>query len=158
MGAESIADIFSVFHDGGIARYSSSGNGLNLDVEIRYLAERVDSAFRHFHVCLHDVRDISFSTWPKEAEATPSVIRSLPEIFAPDLAILSGETDGEHIKIICNQSSADYSYCGGELRFSASGATVHDERGKGYSVDELHQLCKAYWDEWSSGRGQLPVA
>lgn len=152
-GAESLSNIFSVFHDGGIARYSANENNLDLDIEIMYLAERVNPAFRHFHVSLHDIRNLYFSTWPKESAAEPSILRSPAQIFEPELEILSGEYDSEQVMVICNQSSAECDYCGGILYFSASDATVTDEAGQEYSIDALHRLCEDYWDEWSISNG-----
>ena len=152
-GADSLSDIFSVFHDGSIARYSANGRDLDLDIEILYLAERVNPAFRSFHVSLQNVQDLSFSTWPKELGVEPSVLRSPARIFIHELGILSGQVDGEQIKVICDQSSAECDYCGGELYFSANSATVTDEAGQEYSIDALQQLSKEYWDEWSNSNG-----
>ncbi len=150
-GTEGLSDIFSVFHDGGITRYSANGANLELEVEVPYLAERVNPAFRSFRVALLQVQNLSFTTWPKDREAEPSILRLLSQIFEPELEILSGEVDGELIKVICNQSDAGGDYCGGELFFSAVGATVTDEGGKEYSIDELRQLSSEYWQKWSDG-------
>lgn len=152
-GAENLSDMFSIFHDGGVARYSANGDNLDLDIEIMYLAERVNPAFRSFHVSIQNVQDISFSTWLKESGVEPLVLRSPAKIFGPKLEILSSEVYGEQIKVICNQPSAECDYCGGELYFSASGATVTDEAGREYSIDALQQLFKDYWDEWSVSNG-----
>jgi hypothetical protein len=152
-GAENLASIFSIFHDGGIASYCLSAGVLVLDVEIMYLAERVNPGSRSFRVSLRNVRDLHFSTWPKGASAQPSVLRAPDQIFHPELEIMSGEADGDRIKVLCNQPSSSCDYCGGELYLAAESATVIDEDGRDYSIDELRQISKAYWDEWASRRG-----
>ena len=61
-----IADMFSCLHDGRIVRVTAEDDRVQLEVQIRYLAERVDPGYRSFTVHLDDVTDLEFSTWPND--------------------------------------------------------------------------------------------
>lgn len=150
-GSEGLSDIFSVLHDGGITRYWKNGVDLELEVEVPYLAERINPGFQCFRVALHQIQNLSFTTWPRDHGAEQSILRLPSQIFEPELEILSGKVEGELVKVICNQSDAGCDYCGGELFFSAAGATVSDRGGQEYSIDELRQLSSDYWQKWSDG-------
>jgi hypothetical protein len=149
-GLENVRDIFSIFHDGSISSCALDGDDLTLDVEIQYLAERVKPEFRKFKVRLFGASNVRFSTWPSDLKSDPVVLTDVPDIFDADLEILEGSLSEEEIKVVCNQHSSDLPYCGGELRFHCLRAEVADEGGKGYSIEELSELCKGYWDDWSS--------
>ena len=151
-GSSNIEAIFSIFHDGVITSHVVKDGKLVLDIEIQYLAERISPGFTKFHVLLENVENIRFTTWPSNFKSDPELISDLNTIFAPELDILEGNTKENQIQVICNQSSSDYDYCGGELYFSAVAAIVSDENGKEYSIDELDVLCKGYWDEWASNK------
>ena len=148
-GIESIRDIFSIFHDGSLLSCVDEGGELSLEVEIEYLAKRIDPNFKRFSVRLFEVSDINFSTWPSDLAAKPATLTKLVEIFAADLEVLEGNFKGDLIEVVCNQHSSEFGYCGGELRFRCRRATVTDEAGKEYSIEELGALSKGYWDEWS---------
>ncbi len=153
-GADAVSKIFSLFHDGVIAAHAMDQGNLELVVDISYLAQRLHPGYRSFRVSLFGVQDLRFTTWPKETAALPATLHALPDIFELELDILSGESEGNLVKVICNQPAALSSHCGGELYFSAAGAIVTDEAGKTYSLDQLHELAQAYWDEWSSRKGK----
>lgn len=61
-GSENVRDVFPIFHDGSLTSYTNDGDDVRLEIEIQYLAERVDPNFRKFVVHLFDVRDVQFST------------------------------------------------------------------------------------------------
>lgn len=149
-GVDSISKIFSIFHDGIIAEYKMACGALLLDVRISYLAQQVHPDYSGFRITLYAVTQLSFTTWPKEAGVAPSTLLTCADIFAPALAILGGEQEGELIKVICNQPSAGSAHCGGELFFSASGALVTVEAGREYAIDALGELGTAYWDQWAN--------
>ncbi len=148
-GSESVRDVFSIFHDGSLVSYTNDGDDLRLEVEIQYLAERVNPSFRKFNVNLFRVGDLQFSTWPSNLKAEPETITELRRIFEAGLEILEGNIKDGLIEVVCNQHSPAFAYCGGELRFRCTCATVTDEAGKAYSIEELDALCKGYWDDWS---------
>ena len=153
IGTANISAIFAIFHDGVIERYVSNQGNLYLTVDISYLAQLVQPGYCSFHVALHDVADVTFATWPKSAQAHPSVLTSLADIFIPALSLLSGEPDGNAIKVICNQPARDSLHCGGELRFRAWSACVTDAAGKQYALAELEELSRTYWDAWKERNG-----
>ncbi|WP_341644080.1 hypothetical protein [Thauera sp. SDU_THAU2] len=149
-GLENVRDIFSIFHDGSISACALDGDDLTLEVEIQYLAERVNPGFRKFKVRLFGVSNVRFSTWPSDMKSDSAVLTDVPDIFDADLEILEGNLSGEEIEVVCNQHSSSLPYCGGELRFHCLRFEVTDEGGKGYSIEELSELSQGYWDEWSS--------
>ncbi len=149
-GLENILTIFSVFHDGDISRAKKEITILQLDVEIEYLAERINPSFQNFYVTLYGVKDLSFTTWPDVAEAEPEIITDLSAIFTSGLEILSGEIENNSIKVACNQPLPELGYCGGFLKLYVSSAVVKDEAGKEYSIRQLCSLSKGYWDEWAN--------
>lgn len=150
-GLENVRDIFSIFHDGTIVEWKKQGSNLELVVEIQYLAERVCKSYDTFSVVLHNIKDISFETWPHVKETSPWVISDIHEIFKPELEILSAEIEGGLHKIVCNQHSTAFEYCGGYLKFSCVVAVVKDPGGKEYSIEELDKICNEYWEAWANG-------
>ena len=148
-GLENINTMFSVFHDGEIARCVKINSSLKFDVHIQYLAERINPAFRTFSIVLEGVEDLNFTTWPDDSDAEPDVITDVELIFTKELEILSGEIENESIKVACNQPLPGLGYCGGFLNLKANSAVVKDEARKEYSIEELCSLSKSYWDEWS---------
>ena len=157
-GLENLSELFSIFHDGDIARFTSSGSNLSLEVEISYLAQRVNPSYRALQIALQNAREIQFETWPNDPNAKPNVLSSLTEIFEPQLEILSGEVAGDCLKIICNQPLSKCGYSGGELLLKADSAFVTDEGGKVYSIEELRQICGGYWSDWENkNANRLPT-
>ena len=154
VGTKDVGELFSVFHDGEVLRHRVAGNDLALDIQIAYLAERVNPAYTTFQLVLHGVVDPRFKTWPNNAIEAPAILRNLAEIFGQTLDILSGEADGGRLTIVFNQPSAGLPYCGGELSLEATGATVTDESGKEYELDELKGICKDYWEAWATRNAQ----
>ena len=51
-GSENVCSVFSIFHDGSIVSCISGGGDLQFEVQIQYLAERVNPNFRKFNVRL----------------------------------------------------------------------------------------------------------
>jgi len=147
-GAEKIVGIFSVFHDGTIAACYRDGDALVMEVEIQYLAKRIDPCFEKFVVRLFGVENIRFTTWQRDFQSEPQVLSDIRTIFKPELDILSSGVAEGQIHVACNQASIECDYCGGELLFTATHAEVSDEAGRSYSLDQLDALCLAYWDEW----------
>ena len=123
---------------------------MHLEVEIQYLAERINPSFTKFQVVVFGVDSIYFTTWPNDSKLEPQVIVDVDEIFKPELEILEGNILENKIQVVCNQSSPTFKYCGGELYFKAESALVTDEAGKSYSIEELSSLCKSYWDDWAN--------
>jgi hypothetical protein len=152
MGPENISAVFSIFHDGEIAQCVLKSNSLWMEVEIEYLAKRINKNYKAFVVRLHEVDQVRFSPWSNAANKSIEILADPKIIFEQDLEILgSSFRDGE-IRIVCNQYSQNYDYIGGELYLRAESAEVNDEAGKSYSLEELDELCKGYWDDWANKR------
>ena len=149
-GSEDIRDIFSFFHDGSITHAKRVGSDLILEVEIQYLAKRINSSFEKFYIRLVNVRDIRFTTWPRDSQSPPLEIADTSLIFKPELEILEVHNEEGAIQVICLQSSPGFNYVGGELYLQADFAQVTDEAGSHYSMDELRSLCKGYWHDFSN--------
>jgi hypothetical protein len=145
--AENIRDIFSIFHDGDITSFRHKEGTITLEVEISYLAQRVNPTFSKFFVSLHGAKNIRFEPWLVDTESDPIIDPSC--IFEPHLEILEAELENEYIQVVCNQHSQEFDYFGGELYLQVTSAEVTDEAGKSYSIEELDALCKGYWDEWA---------
>ncbi len=150
---ECIANLFTILHDGAISQASFVSGDLILEIQIQYLAERIDSSFKQFLLCLSNIRDIRFSTWPKNSQMLPSEITDTALVFRPQMTILGGDTKGRAIQVICSINGPEFDYCGGELYFQADSAYVTDEAGRPYSFSELLSLSNAYWDEWFTRTG-----
>lgn len=146
-GRENIAAVFSLFHDGAISAYMQGKDGLMLLVEIPFLTQRINPGFSKFLVCLFEVKNIQFETWPGAADNASQTLTSLDKIFQPRLDILQAEATDNTIDVACHLASPGFPYGGGELQIDASVATVSDEAGKFWTLDELDRLCKDYWDE-----------
>lgn len=80
-GSENIRDIFCILHDGSLISHATDGGELGLEVEIRYLAERIDPSFRKFEVRLFGVSDVQFSTWPGDLTSEVETLTDVGEIF-----------------------------------------------------------------------------
>ena len=144
-GIENIQSIFNIFHDGSIVAGELADGTLRLSVDIHYLAERIRPNYASFAVTLHDVAGLSFTPWT-DGEADP--IDDAAQIVSLDLEILSCNRDGERLAIICGQHSSVGP--GGLLGFAAGGASVTDEGGREWLLDELASLASAYWESLRS--------
>lgn len=147
---DDIAALFNVFHDGDFTGAMYDGSDFLCEIGIPYLASRIDPNFDVFHLRLHGFRDSSLAVWPKDPADEPWIIFEPVSIFVPEPEILSGEVDGQYIKVYCNQGGPSMNYSGGELRFQCDGATVVDQSGKEWSLSELIDLSASYWEDWSS--------
>ncbi len=101
-GNSNIEAIFSIFHDGVISRHQVKGGELVLEVEIQYLAERINPTYRSFQVVLENVENIRFTTWSSGLKSESELITEPSIIFKPDLDILEGNIKEEQIQVITN--------------------------------------------------------
>lgn len=151
---ENISTLFSYFHDGSLNFLSQKNNALLLNVEIPYLAHRIDSSFKHFRITLENLKEIYFVPWK---DATPDniddveSISNIEQIFAADLEVLKSHFTDSHIIVALHQFSPDIDYVGGELYIKTSSIVVQDETAKDYTLEEIKALSDGYWEEWRSG-------
>lgn len=149
-GVVSLSKLFSIFHDGCIVGHASQGSSLTLDVEIQYLADLINPDYTSFRLIMRAVDGLLFRTWPNDADAEGEQLTSASLIFAPELEILNASSEGDALKIMCNQSSGEWNYCGGELLLKVDSASVFDQGGREYSIDELEFICERYWSDWKT--------
>jgi len=156
VGNENIAGIFNIFHDGAISRADLIDEVLRLEIEISYLAERIDPSYTRFIAAFQNARDIEFSTWPRDRSAEPRKLTSILDIFVPEIEsapeILSAEVEDDRIAAVLSQDFQACDFSGGYLRFRADSAIVSDESGRLYTMLELEELCAGYWDEWEQSK------
>lgn len=86
--AESIRDVFSIFHDGDIEKAVLSEGTLKMTIDIPYLADRVKSGYKFFYVELDGFRDAEFHAWPATLKGEKVLVGDLAIIFKPPLEIL----------------------------------------------------------------------
>ncbi len=149
-GHNKIKDLFSLFHDGMITHHHRKERELRLEIEITYLAERIDPTFTTFQVILSGIDHLHFTTWPNDRTSPPQVIFDVDLMFGPELDILEANLSENLVQVVCNQTSPDIGYCGGELYFSAESAIVMDEAGRPCSREQLIRLCEEYWNDWTN--------
>jgi hypothetical protein len=149
-GPENISGIFSLLHDGRIIKCNFEDDALRMEIEIAYLAKRINPGFHMLMVHLTGVKDVNFYTWPNSQGAEPELFTDLYLIFKPELEILNGNYKDGQIEVVCSLHSSGYGYCGGELYLTAKAAEVTDEAGESYSLEELDRICRDYWDDWAN--------
>ncbi|MES2440969.1 MAG: hypothetical protein V4584_18030 [Verrucomicrobiota bacterium] len=150
---ESVRDLFSIFHDGTITRLKIENGICDLEVDIKYLASRMDPSFSAFRVRLFSVEDFYFTPWNGSEESPSSAIYDIGEIWAAELGILSAEIDGSKIKVACTQDlhpALDHS--GGFLTFECSHGELFDEAGRLVGMAALRQMSASYWEDFSAER------
>lgn len=148
-GIDNIAELFTIFHDGSITLIEHNEN-LLLEVDIQYLAERIDPRYSKFFLTLHDVEAVAFLTWPRDKTAEPERLTSVPKIFSADLEILEGAVENGKLKVNCWQhaGASPCTYC--TLSFQTTAATVKDESGRACTLDELDKISRDYWTEFQA--------
>ena len=109
-GLERIAAIFNIFHDGTITSAVLTDGNLSLDIEIGYLAMRVNPQFTRFRVVLNGISQLDFSPWPDNSESTREKLNDTHTIFEPELEILTADVKEQNVEIVCNQFSSHYDY------------------------------------------------
>jgi len=124
------------------------GADLVLTVEIRYLAQRIQSDFVGFTVRLVDAGPAVFFPWAN-APGSSDVIEPAEHLFDIDLDILQGKARDGTLCVICNQSNPALPFCGGEMVLTVRTAIVTDPSGKVWELEALKALSRAYWEEFS---------
>ena len=148
---EDIRDIFSILHDGTISAWTGDQNVLTLTVECEYLAECIDKSFDTFYVELINVDVIELDPWTNPNDPPIPVMTDYADIFKADLGILSADVKEDSVVVTCHQHDSDFDYIGGNLTISSQAIKILDQRKNELTLDQLGEICKNYWDEWSKG-------
>lgn len=149
-GAENIAKLFSIFHDGSILGARRNYQEAVFDIEISYLAQRVNPKFSKFSVRLMNAENFTFKTWENDPPGTSKMLVGFESIFQHDLEVLNGEATGDRVQVVCNAPGTSQGFCGGELQFHATAVEVTDESGGTWSLERIDGLSRDYWNEWSN--------
>lgn len=148
MTSENMAQAFSIFHDGAITSAAVCGSGIEISIEIRYLASRIDKCFSSFDLVLERCGGVRFAPWPDENEQEREEITNLEEILELDLEILNAESTGTAVLVDCLTHSGHKPISGGKLVFEASRLLIFDESKRSISLPTLRGICDGYWKEW----------
>lgn len=147
---EDIRDIFSALHDGGIVSWKKAGSSLTLKVDCEYLAERIDNTFQSFTIKLHDVQKLEFEPWLGEENLQQANFTNIDEIFQGELMLSSASIENDYVKIYCVQRYGKFGYSGGELFLNGKAIALFDHAGQSLSLDQLCDISKEYWEDWSN--------
>lgn len=148
---EDIRAIFSILHDGTISAWTGDQNVLTLTVECEYLAECIDKSFNTFYVELIHVDVIELDPWTNPNDPPIPVMTDYADIFKADLGILSADVKDDAVVVTCHQHDSDFGYSGGNLTISCQAIKILDQHKNELTLDQLIEICKNYWDEWSKG-------
>jgi len=144
-----IIDIFNIFHDGTIENSGLDGTTWNFEVFIPYLAKRIEKEYTSFKVTIVNAKNFRFEGWLRELNKGTEELLEFCEFSNEELEILSAEKNEKGIKVSCSIAAPKSRFCGGNLSFQCGAAEVFDQSGKQYTIDQLDEICKSYWDEWS---------
>lgn len=143
-------DVFNIFHDGTIESALMIDGDCRMHVSIKYLAERISPELDGFDILIRQPSEFHLDGWMREFSKGTSSISSFEDIFSEDLEILCAKIENGRVMLSCNIHDFESELCGGTLSFRNEGAIVTDAMNRSYSLDELDQLCKEYWDDWAS--------
>lgn len=147
MTIENIAQVFSIFHDGTIESATVGGSGVEMKIEIQYLANRIDKSFSSFDLELNGCEGFRFAPWCDQNEQKIDEITNFEEILRLDLEILSAKAAGTEVHVNCLAHSGHKSVSGGFLVFGATELLIFDESKRPISLPTLRSVCDGYWRE-----------
>jgi len=141
--------LWDCLHDGGISGAEMIEPGrLRLAVEIEYLRDLLEPGGRGFLVYLQGLKRLEIRRFGPNNE--PPAVFSDPAVFAelePD--ILSADETEAGVLVHCNihvlgPRRTEY----GQIDFDYDNATVTVDDGSTFSVPQLVELSKRYWDQF----------
>ncbi len=145
-GIENIRTMFGILHDGDLRFCKEEAGALSFHVEIRYLTERIDPAYKSLLLRLDQPRRLVFKPWWPEGHPLYGTLIEGVSLFRHELEILYARAEGGGLSVSCN-ANTDADFSGGDLYLEADAAVVLDESGRDYSLDELRSLCEGYWQD-----------
>ena len=141
-----IAQIFSIFNDGVIAKLSRSGDDVNLMIEIPHLAEVVDSDYWCFYCTLK-----SCDSFYLKDRSGRIYYYDLDDILDLQIVIYGViNTDENIIKVDCEISDPYINgpFSNGLLYIEASDMLIYDQDFTHISFDDLNAINIKYWDDF----------
>lgn len=143
-----IAEVFSIFHDGGFSGHMLEGDRLTLQVDCEYLAELIHPSFTQFSVLLKNVSRIDYRPWMEPHDLPLRNFEKPSEFITEYLEIISAEVVDGEVHISTHQADPDLDYSGGILCITASSIEVKSEGGTTIPLDELRATARSYWDSF----------
>lgn len=145
-GADDLRSLFELLHDGTLVLLSHAESGLDLAVEIPYLAERIHPEDRMILLKLEGVRHCAFHPWLQAGQPEIDPIEDRVRLFGFDLELLSCRVEAGRLILCCNAHSQDEDFSGGDLHLDLASASLQDERGRAITLDDLREIARGYWN------------
>jgi hypothetical protein len=147
---DAIRDIFSILHDGTTSTWTGDKNLLTLKIDCEWLAERIHKSYDSFYLECGQIEEIELHPWMNPIKLPQKLLTDIDDIFKASLEILSADIENNHVRISCNQHNTDFDYCGGTLLLNCKTIKIFDEVKRELTIDELTEICKAYWKDFSN--------
>lgn len=132
--------LFSIFHDGSIYELRDAPDQLTFQVDIMYLAERINPSFRCFYIYVKKPLNFYF-----EESISLKKIIDLEVINKLELEILKTDINEGVIKVFC---SAENGNNFGFLYIKADEIEIYDQAHKSIELDRLRIIAQEYWDDF----------
>lgn len=137
--------LFSIFHDGSIYGLMDASDQLVFQVDIMYLAERINPNFRCFYI--HIIRPLEF--YFEESDSLKKIF-DIEEINKLELEILKTEINIGVIKVFCSANNGNIF---GFLNIKAAEIEIYDQIHMSIELERLRSLAQEYWDEFGERWG-----
>ncbi|CAG5079966.1 hypothetical protein [Parvicella tangerina] len=136
-----LAEIFSIFHDGGIDEINVDGNSMEITIGCAYLAQMENEEYKNFYLSLENVTTFEFHTWDDEIFTDiPTMVNFWPEI-------MTAEIEKETIKVVCNIDTEN-KRTGGLLWIKANLVSLKNHKKAELSINQLETMSRNYWDNF----------
>lgn len=141
---KNVADVFQMFHDGGIIAYEGDNTLLRLTIQCDYLAELIKPEFQFFYIDLFEITQFDLDAWNPIGEP-PLILHGFAQSLQAELEIGYSDVLNDHVRVSCHQSDDNYNYVGGNLLVNCSAIKVYNQELNELTVDELETICDSYW-------------
>ena len=128
--------IWNLLHDGTLDRTERCGGDLQLEIRLSYLATRALPGSSGLKLTLHGCTSFAFVAWESS-----DIVTDLRSISNLELGILSTDSESRPIDVITDR---------GVLKVDFSDLSIELENGSPISFEELQEIAKGYWDDFSN--------
>jgi hypothetical protein len=135
------ADMFNIFHDGCLIKFTRSQNDVEFTVDIQYLAEMINSKYSLIKGVLRNCTKLEFKEWGTE----DSIIYDLHTLEMMNFEIISAEVINDVVSIKCYFGSGNN---GGELILITDDIVLFDESGKKLTYEMISEASNRYWRDF----------
>lgn len=138
--------LFSIFHDGSICELKDASDRLVFQVDIMYIAERINPDFHCFYIHVKKPLEFYFEEYD-----SLNKIFDLGEINKLELEILKTDINEGAIKVFC---SAENGNIFGFLHIKADELEIYDQTNKNIELESFRLIAQKYWDDLEKRRKQ----